>query len=111
MPWCDGCDTYVWRPRSHCTACYQPVSGWRTLAGTGEIYSFSVVHRGDGLFADIGPYVLAWISLDGGPTVLANVTAADVSQVRIGARVVLASGVASDEGASGQRVGPVFAVA
>ena len=32
VPWCDSCDRHVWRPRSHCTACYRPVSGWRTLA-------------------------------------------------------------------------------
>ena len=105
VPWCTVCDAHVWRIRSHCTACYQPVTAWRTLAGTGEIYSYSIIHRADGAFADIGPYVLAWIALDGGPTILANVIAEDSDRIAIGAPVSLVS-----RAEPGSRVGPVFAL-
>jgi uncharacterized protein len=105
VPWCATCDSHVWRPRSHCVRCYQPVSQWRTLPGTGEIYSFSVVHRSDGAFVDVAPYVIAWVVLDGGPTILADVTAPGPDDVEIGARVRLVS-----RAEEGQRVGPVFAV-
>lgn len=105
VPWCVGCDAHVWRLRSHCTACYQPVTTWRTLAGTGEIYSFSIIHRAEGAFADIGPYVLAWVAVDGGPMILANLTAADSDEVVIGARVALAP-----RSEASTSTGPVFAV-
>ncbi len=103
VPWCSQCDVHVWRPKSHCTRCYRPVDGWRTLAGTGEVYSFCVIHRGVDAFAALGPYVLAWVSLDGGPTILANI-AEPPGDVRIGMRVRIAVPPAAE----GPRRGPVF---
>ena len=105
VPWCLGCDRHVWRPKSHCTTCYEPVSQWRTLSGAGEVYSFAVIHRGEGPFADLGPYVLAWVMLDGGPTILADV-AAPPGDVRIGTRLR----VTTPDTADGPRRGPVFTV-
>lgn len=105
VPWCVTCDSHVWRPKSHCTTCYSPVSEWRTLAGTGVIYSYSIVHRSDGAFQEIAPYVLAWITLDGGPTMVANVTAADRDDVCVGARVTLVKPEPDD-----RRRGAVFSV-
>ena len=105
VPWCVHCDTHVWRPKSHCTTCFRKVQQWRTLPGTGTVYSFSVVHRADGAFADVAPYVLAWIELDGGPTILGNLVASDLGRVVVGASVRLAS-----RAEEGVRVGPVFSV-
>ena len=105
VPWCQRCDTHVWRLRSHCTTCYVPVTQWRTLPGTGEIYSFSIIHRAEGVFADMPPYALAWVSLDDGPTILANVVATDSTAVVIGAHVSLTS-----RAEEGTRVGPIFTV-
>ncbi len=103
VPWCDNCDEHVWRPKSHCTVCYRAVSGWRTLSGMGEVYSYCVIHRGVEAFAAIGPYVLAWVSLDGGPTILGNVIAPQ-DDLRIGMRVRI---VEPRDPERGQR-GPVF---
>jgi uncharacterized OB-fold protein len=105
VPWCAHCDTHVWRPKSHCTTCFRPVQEWRTLEGTGIVYSFSVVHRAEGAFVDVAPYVLAWIELDGGPTILADVVAPDLGQVVVGAPVRLVP-----RAGDGVRVGPVFSV-
>jgi uncharacterized OB-fold protein len=103
VPWCDRCDVHVWRPKSHCTSCYQPVSRWRTLPGTGEVYSYCVVHRGVDAFAAVSPYVLAWVTVDDGPTILANL---DMSrdEIRIGQRVRL---IVPHDPERGRR-GPVF---
>lgn len=106
VPWCVHCDCHVWRPKSHCTTCFAPVTQWRTLAGTGEVYSYSVVHKGDGPFAEIGPYVVAWIALDGGPTILGNVEGV-LGEVGVGSRVRLAAPRDSE----GRRFGPVFDLA
>ncbi|MCA0329017.1 MAG: Zn-ribbon domain-containing OB-fold protein [Actinobacteria bacterium] len=106
VTWCDHCDDHVWPPRSHCIRCYSPVAGSRTLAGTGEIYSYSVVHRGEGVFAKRPPYVLAYVSLDGGPTIMANVVADDPAALAVGARVRLRPRPAPATG----RAGALFAV-
>jgi uncharacterized OB-fold protein len=89
VTWCDPCDEHVWPPRTRCARCTTPVTGSRRLDGTGEIYSFTVVHRGEGPFATLPPYVLAYVSLDGGPTILANVDARDLDNVTVGRRVRL----------------------
>jgi uncharacterized OB-fold protein len=101
VPWCVHCDDHVWPPRSHCVHCYHPVEEWRTLAGTGEIYSFAVVHRGDGVFAKRPAYVFALVTLDDGPTVHANVVADDLADVAVGRRVRLAARPAPAQGRAG----------
>lgn len=103
VPWCARCGSHVWRPKSHCTTCYEPVAEWRTLAGTGEVYSYCLIAKGEGAFAEVAPYVLAWVSLDGGPTILANI-AEEPDSVRIGQRVR----IVTPEAADGPRRGPVF---
>lgn len=103
VPWCTHCDDHVWPPRTRCVACYREVHEWRSLAGTGEIYSFSVVHRGEGAFAASTPYVVALVALDGGPTILANVLADDPADVDVGRRVRLAGPPAVTSGRGGAR--------
>ena len=106
VPWCGHCDDHVWPPRSHCIRCYTPVEESRTLAGTGELYSYAVVHRGEGVFAKRPPYVLAYVALDGGPTIMADVVADDPAALQVGARVRLVRRPAPGTG----RAGALFAV-
>lgn len=106
VTWCASCDDHVWPPRSHCIRCYTPVAGSRTLPGTGEVYSYAVVHRGEGAFAGRPPYVLAYVSLDDGPTIMANVVADDPAGLVVGARVRLRRRPAPESG----RAGALFAV-
>lgn len=91
LPWCATCNGGVWPPRARCPRCYDPVAGQRILSGRGTIYSFSVVHRGEGPMAGREPYLYAYISLDDGPTIPANIVCADPALVRIGAAARLAS--------------------
>ena len=106
VPWCLSCDDHVWPPRSRCVQCYRPVEEWRTLRGTGEVYSFSIVHRGEGSFTRAVPYVFALVALDGGPTIMANVVTEDPDAVFVGRRVRLADGTASGSGVVGARFLP-----
>lgn len=91
IPWCNSCNTHVWFPKPVCPACLSPVTDERTLAGEGVVYSFSIVHRGVSELSVDGPYVLAYVSLDGGPTVLSNLVGPGMSDVAIGDRVRLAA--------------------
>jgi len=101
VPWCTHCDDHVWPPRTRCGACYAEVAEWRTLTGAGEIYSFSVVHRGEGAFAKRPPYVFALVALDGGPTIMANIVSDDVASVQVGRRVSLTARPAPEQGRAG----------
>ncbi|NNH03951.1 DNA-binding protein [Microbacterium ulmi] len=94
LPWCAVCDRHVWFPKPICPACLTTVEAERTLSGSGDVYSFSIVHRGVPAFADASPYVLAYVSLDDGPTVLANIVGDDALDVAIGDRVALVAGSA-----------------
>ena len=82
IPWCTACDTWVWYPRPVCPRCLATVDGERTLAGTGSVYSFSIVHRGAEGFE--APYVFSYVALDGGPTVLSNIVGPGCLDVAIG---------------------------
>lgn len=89
VPWCSRCDTWVWHPKPICNRCLEEADGERTLSGTGTVYSFSIVHRGAPHFETDGPYVLSYVSLDGGPTVMSNIVGEDALDVSIGDRVRL----------------------
>lgn len=91
IPWCVTCEGGVWPPRTRCPRCYAVVNDATVLSGRGTIYSFSVVHRGDGPLVGREPYVYAYISLEDGPTIPANLLGADPGVVRVGAAVRLAS--------------------
>lgn len=97
LPWCAVCDTHVWFPKALCTVCLTPVTEERTLPGTGEVYTYSIVHRGTPAFRGAEPYVLAYVVLDGGPTVLSNIVGEDALEVAIGDRVRIATPTESVE--------------
>ena len=42
---CVNCGTVVWHPRAHCTGCVQGELEWKSSAGLGEIYSYSVIRQ------------------------------------------------------------------
>lgn len=89
VTWCDACDRQVWPPRDRCPVCLGAPVGTRTLSGEGTLYSFTVVHRADPAFAGAVPYVVAYVSLDGGPTIMANVAGASSDRLEVGMRLRL----------------------
>lgn len=66
-----------WYPRSIC-----PFTGgeteWAEASGRGTIYSFSVMRRAD------PPYVMAYVTLAEGPTMMTNIVECDPDALRIG---------------------------
>lgn len=103
--WCEACDGHVWPPRDRCPVCLTDRVSVRTLSGEGTLYSFSVVHRGDPAFKDAGPYVLAYVSLDGGPTIMANVEGVPFDRLEVGMRLRLRAPESAGSAESGD--GPV----
>ena len=87
---CDTCSRHFFYPRERCPLCGAPGAGLRPAAGTGTVYSATVTRRGIGAFADVGPYVLAYVELDEGPRVLTNIVGVAPESVRVGQRVRVA---------------------
>jgi uncharacterized protein len=90
LPRCQSCGHHVWYPRAHCTACHSSDLDWVELSGRGRIYSFSVVHRARGEWADHVPYVVAYVELDEGPRLLTNLVTDEPDALEIDQRVEVA---------------------
>jgi uncharacterized OB-fold protein len=95
---CPACDQWFWPPtRSFCPRC-GGVASLREADGTGAVYSYTIVRvvgaiaLGGGPYKDAVPYVLAYVELTEGPTVLTNIVGIDPDDVTIGlaVRVVFA---------------------
>ena len=78
---CKACGENHFQPRTICPFCFSDDTEWNESSGLATIYSFSVMRRLG------GDYVLAYVTLDEGPTVMTNIIADDLNAVRIGAKV------------------------
>ncbi len=75
---CDRCATVIFYPRRHCTACTSLDLTWHTSSGRGTVYTFSVVRRSlHPSFADMVPYVVAWVDVEEGFRILSHIVGAD----------------------------------
>lgn len=78
---CADCGEAHWYPRAVCPFCHSTNTHWEHSEGTGVIYSFSVMRRAK------PPYVVAFVTLDEGPTLLSNLVECDPDALAIGQRV------------------------
>lgn len=84
---CKDCETIIYYPRALCPECASFNTDWIEASGNGEIYSFTVNHRGDGPYKDSAPFVVAYVELDEGPRMMTNIVDTDPSSVEVGQRV------------------------
>ncbi|MSQ42476.1 MAG: hypothetical protein EXR65_05510 [Dehalococcoidia bacterium] len=87
---CDTCQSIVFTPRAHCTACGSAKLSWHTSKGLGTIYTYSVVRQNrNPAFADLGAYAVAYVDVDEGFRMLTNIVgAADPTKdIKVGQRV------------------------
>lgn len=104
---CRECGCVQYHYRAICANCWSAEVEDLPAAGTGTVWTFSVVLRGRGAgLEERIPFVVAVIALDEGVKVLANVVECDPAAVRIGAPVELAFALAPN----GQAI-PVFRLA
>ncbi|MBV1877264.1 MAG: Zn-ribbon domain-containing OB-fold protein [Pseudomonadales bacterium] len=87
---CDNCETVIFYSRRHCTGCTSGNLVWKKAAGTGTVYTFSIVRQSyHPFFRNMAPYTVAFIDMDEGPRILSNVVGIDADEVKIGQRVQL----------------------
>ena len=77
---CADCGKRHFYPRALCPHCFGERTEWQEVAGTGTIYSYSVMRHGV-------PYAIAYVALDEGVTVLTNIVDCDLDALRIGLKV------------------------
>jgi len=105
IPLCSDCGRHHMYPRTVCPHCGSSSLAWTACRGTGEVYSFTVVHRAPSpAFEGDVPYVVAVVQLDEGPHLMTNLVKVAPEAVRVGLRVRVGFREAGDAGA---RV-PVF---
>jgi uncharacterized OB-fold protein len=80
---CRACGRAHWYPRAHCPFCTSADTEWRDASGRGTIYSYSVMRQAK------PPYVIAYVTLEEGPTMMTNIVDSDFEEVAIGKRVEL----------------------
>jgi uncharacterized OB-fold protein len=78
VPTCSACGNAHWYPRAICPFCEGGNVEWHDASGKGSIYTFSVMRRAK------EPYVIAYVTLAEGPTMMTNIVDCDFDALRIG---------------------------
>jgi uncharacterized OB-fold protein len=88
---CGRCAAFRHPPRPVCAQCGARESEWVAVAGTGEVWSFTVIHPPTlPAFADRTPYAAVVVRLDEGVFLVSNLRACPLDDLAVGARVELA---------------------
>ncbi|TWF47418.1 Zn-ribbon domain-containing OB-fold protein [Neorhizobium alkalisoli] len=95
---CEECDQAHWYPRPCCPFCASAKTVWRQASGRGKIYSYSYLRR----MAE--PYVIAYVTLEEGPTMMTNIVDCDPEALSIGQPVTLVFKPSQD----GEQAVPLF---
>ena len=81
--WCDACGRAHFYPRRRCPHCFAPGATLRPASGRGVVYSFSVMRRA------AQPYVIAYVTLEEGVTMMTNIVGCAPEEVRVGMDVTV----------------------
>jgi len=85
---CAACDRVWHPPLPRCPRCHGAALDWKQAAGTGTVYTYTVVrHATHVALADRVPYVVAIVELAEGPRIVTGIAGCDVDRVRAGMAV------------------------
>jgi uncharacterized protein len=74
---CLTCDAAFHGAVDGCPECGSGKTEWFTASGRASLYSYVIVHRGQGAFADRAPYAVAVVELEEGPRMLTGLVDVD----------------------------------
>lgn len=94
---CLSCSKPHYYPRRHCPICGHGETEWAEASGLGTLYSFTIVRRAD------PPYVVAYVTLDEGVTMLTNIVDCAIDELQIGQKMRVVFRAVADE-----RIAPMF---
>ena len=81
LRYCGDCGKTHWYPRAICPHCFSDNSEWREASGRGVIYTYSVTRRTD------PQYVIAYVTLEEGPTMISNIVDSSYDDLSVGQAV------------------------
>ena len=85
---CDGCDSWVFYPRTRCPSCLSDLLIWREVSGQGVLYTYTLARQPTAPhFADETPQQLAVVELDEGVRMTSTLVNVDPSDIVIGMRL------------------------
>ena len=85
---CEDCSSWIFYPRTHCSNCLSPHLTWKTVAGTGVLYTYTVTHQPTAPhFQDEVPQLLAVVELDEGVRLTSTLSGIKPEDVVIGMRL------------------------
>lgn len=88
LQYCTDCAGFQFYPRPCCVRCGSTALQWRTSAGLGRIYTYTINHRAANPYmADKLPYAVVVVQLDEGPRMMGNLINTPLSEITIGLRV------------------------
>ncbi|HSV80472.1 MAG TPA: Zn-ribbon domain-containing OB-fold protein [Ramlibacter sp.] len=85
---CADCGAFTHPPGPRCTSCLSPNREYVALSGLGTVYTYTVTHRAmhEEFKPDL-PYVICYVRLDEGLTIVSWLRDVAPQDVRIGMRV------------------------
>lgn len=98
---CLDCGEFHHYPRDICPHCLSANTAWEKASGTGRVYSFSTMGKGE------AAYTLALVTLDEGVTMMTNLVDCEASSVQINQPVRVVFKLTHDSAGGGQTV-PMF---
>lgn len=78
LPRCRNCGNIHWYPRAVCPFCLSDEIEWQEASGKGRIFSFSIMRSSK------EPYVIAYVTLEEGITVMTNIVECALNRLAIG---------------------------
>lgn len=80
---CASCGTWQFYPRYLCSTCGSTDVPFRPASGGATLWSYSIVERGIGEFADRVPYIVALVRLAEGPVMMTNIVDCEPASVTL----------------------------
>jgi uncharacterized OB-fold protein len=74
---CRACGETHWYPRAICPHCLGGDTEWIEASGLGRVYTFSIMRRAG------EPYVIAYVTLDEGVTLMTNIVDCDAERIAV----------------------------
>jgi uncharacterized OB-fold protein len=85
---CDRCGAFRYVPKEICNRCHSAESTWTPIAGTGEVYSYTIVRRAPTpAYQEVAPYAIVHVAMDEGFRMIGSMTVDDPEHVSIGQQV------------------------
>jgi uncharacterized OB-fold protein len=82
--YCNACHQTHYYPRTLCPYCFSDETQWKAGSGNAVVYTYSIMYR-----SPTGPYVIAYVTLAEGPSILTNLIDCDFERIKIGSPVKL----------------------